>query len=369
MKFSTLFLQTKNEHLTKDIGAIPFFLNKEHGYETEIITYKNQENYSNHDKIMPNLTLNFIDRSFFGEIYDGARFLIKNASSIDILNLYHLSIKSFIWAYIYKTINKNGKLYLKTDASYSSVDKLKKCILKRIIIKKLFNYSDIVSVESAKILKEIDSTISHNYVLIPNGFFDDGKKVYCPKKEKIFLFVGRVDAPEKNVDFLIDAFLKSNVDKSWILKLVGPCSKEYQAKVNKRIQNAVNNNIRHVEFSGAIYDRYDLDCLYEKAAVLVLPSKYESYGIVLVEALRKGCYLIASENIPPLQEITCNYKFGERVDVQNVNSLVQALEKAAVERYTDEQRILEQVKYAKKNYSWKRIIYTLNLLIKNSFQK
>ena len=47
----------------------------------------------------------------------------------------------------------------------------------------------------------------------------------------------------------------------------------------------------------------ELEELYRKAAVFALPSRWESFGIVLAEALFEGCYLVGSDCIPPLNDL------------------------------------------------------------------
>ena len=364
MKFSTLFLKTKNEHLTKDVGAIPYFLNKSFNYSTEIITYNNESSYSNYNQFLKHVNFTFVSKSLLGEIFDGGYYLIKQGRKIDILNLYHLSIKSFIWACVYKIINKNGFIYLKSDASFNSVYKIRKNLVKKIIMILLFKLSDIISVESKAIMTALKRVIDREYLLIPNGFFEYKNQNLLSQKEKCFLFVGRVDSPEKNVELLVDAFFNSRVEKKWTLKLVGPCSKEFKSKILNKFERLNGDKNNRLVFLGPVYDRQKLQLIYEKSAIFVLPSKYESYGIVLVEALSNGCYLISSDNVPPFKEITDNYKYGVCVDIQNKHNLENALYEASISHVNDELRIQEQIKYANRAFLWNLIVSKLNDSIK-----
>ena len=105
INFLTLFLGTKNEHLSKDVGAIPYYLYKKHGYNSYIATYENEKEYKNLSKEINGVHLMFVEKTGLGEMLDGILFLAKNSLNIDILNLYHLSLKSTIWAYVYKLTN------------------------------------------------------------------------------------------------------------------------------------------------------------------------------------------------------------------------------------------------------------------------
>ena len=360
MKFSTLFLETRNEHLTKDVGAIPYFMMRLEDYNSEIVTYCNDSGYINLNSDLKGVKLTFVKKTIFGEMLDGAAFLLKKGKSIDILNIYHLSVKNVLWASVYKLINPKGIIYLKTDASYSSVEKIKHSKIRYILMKLLFGFSDVVSVESKSIMKELKQIINREYVLIPNGVFKCNKECDIPNKSKIILFVGRVDSPEKNVSLLIEAFFNANLGEKWKLKLVGPVSKQFIDQIREKYYVSSNAIFNNLEFCGAVYDRNELNDIYKKSAIFVLPSEYESYGIALVEALNCGCYLVGSENIPPFDEITNNFKFGCTINPHLLNDFSECLKKVSLEHFDDNNRINEQINFCNLNYSWPSIVGNLH---------
>lgn len=61
--FVTLFVHTKNIHLTKDVGMIPYCMAKNHGYDSKIVTIK-EGTYQNHKKYTPEIKLEFIEGDF-----------------------------------------------------------------------------------------------------------------------------------------------------------------------------------------------------------------------------------------------------------------------------------------------------------------
>ena len=363
MRFSTLFLQTHNEHLTKDVGAIPYHMMQLKNYDSEIITYCNDADYFNLDKNLKGVRLEFVKRTIFGEIFDGAVYLLCKSKRIDILNLYHLSTKNVLWASIYKLVNSNGSIYLKTDASRSSVEKLKHSRIRYLLMRFLLSITDVVSVESKYVMYELKQVIDREYILIPNGVFKCNKGRDIPLKNNTILFVGRVDGPEKNVNLLIDAFLSAKIENDWKLKLVGPVSKIYIDQIKKKYNDSFNIDLDRVEFYGAVYDRNELDNIYKKSAIFVLPSEFESYGIVLVEALNCGCYLIGSESIPSFDEITNHYQYGCAINPHSINDFSECLRKAALDHVNDIDRINEQVNYCALNYSWLNIVEKLETAI------
>ena len=60
MRFVTLFLKTENVHLLKDVGMIPYFLMKEHGADSTVVTYRNDDSYGYADDEVRGLKLEFV---------------------------------------------------------------------------------------------------------------------------------------------------------------------------------------------------------------------------------------------------------------------------------------------------------------------
>jgi D-inositol-3-phosphate glycosyltransferase len=112
------------------------------------------------------------------------------------------------------------------------------------------------------------------------------------KDERIVLFVGRIE-PLKGVDILIDAaaMLESDIDCS-VLIVGGDESSEVQVARLKDL--ARDRGIDHrVAFVGAV-DHEQLPLYYNAADVCVVPSHYESFGLVAVEAMASGLPVVAS---------------------------------------------------------------------------
>lgn len=125
-----------------------------------------------------------------------------------------------------------------------------------------------------------------------------------PQKEKVILAAGRVDGWKvKGFDVLINAWGKvvesreSRVErKGWRLQIAGTGSEESLAYLKKLCkENGVEDS---VDFFGFVSD---MESLYKKASVFVLSSRYEGFGLVLIEAMSQGCACIA-----------CDYKGRQR---------------------------------------------------------
>ncbi|MGE0685595.1 MAG: glycosyltransferase [Dehalococcoidia bacterium] len=110
--------------------------------------------------------------------------------------------------------------------------------------------------------------------------------------ERIVLFVGRIE-PLKGIDILINAaaMLDSDVDCSVLI--VGG-DEATRTQVTKLQELAKLRGISHrVAFTGAV-DHEKLPLYYNAADICVVPSHYESFGLVAVEAMASGLPVVAS---------------------------------------------------------------------------
>jgi D-inositol-3-phosphate glycosyltransferase len=110
--------------------------------------------------------------------------------------------------------------------------------------------------------------------------------------ERIILFVGRIE-PLKGLDILINAaaLLESDVDCT--VMVVGG-DEASQQQVDELTELARDRGIEHrVAFVGAV-DHEKLPLYYNAADVCVVPSHYESFGLVAVEAMASGVPVVAS---------------------------------------------------------------------------
>jgi glycosyltransferase involved in cell wall biosynthesis len=99
--------------------------------------------------------------------------------------------------------------------------------------------------------------------------------------------------PDKGHDVLLDG-LAMAADLSWRCECVGSLVRDpaFADGVRRRARNSGLGD--RVRFSGARIDR-ELDSVYAAADLLVLPSRAETYGLVVTEALARGVPVLASE--------------------------------------------------------------------------
>lgn len=120
---------------------------------------------------------------------------------------------------------------------------------------------------------------------------DDCKRELGLEGKKVVLYVGRVE-PIKGLDLLLNAVTSMEDRKNLKLVMVGGKEGEPEvARLKARIQEL--GLAETVWFVGPVkQDR--LPVFYNAAEALVLPSHYESFGLVALEALACGTPVVAS---------------------------------------------------------------------------
>jgi glycosyltransferase involved in cell wall biosynthesis len=110
------------------------------------------------------------------------------------------------------------------------------------------------------------------------------------------LYVGNL-AVHKNLPFLVGAFTEADVPAR--LLLVGTRGDRYE-----EIEAAVEASPvgERIEIRRDLPDA-EVDRLYRGAAALALPSRYEGFGFTALEAMARGCPVLASD-IPALREVS-----------------------------------------------------------------
>lgn len=115
-----------------------------------------------------------------------------------------------------------------------------------------------------------------------------------PSNRVVVLYVGRLSL-EKNVEKLIKDFTKLR-RKNVHLLIVGYGPERLRLE---QLRNDLNM-IDKILFVGP---RTDVERFYSAADIFVLPSKYEAFGQVVLEAMAAGLPCIAFKRVPPEYEV------------------------------------------------------------------
>lgn len=126
-----------------------------------------------------------------------------------------------------------------------------------------------------------------------------------PPKKNIVLAVGRLDAwYVKGFDILIKAWAKvSSSRKDWKLQIVGggkDCNMFFLKTLCEKM--LVSDSVMFTGFKADVLPSF------QRASIFVMSSRYEGFGLVLIEAMSQGCACIA-----------CDYKGRQREIISNEN--------------------------------------------------
>jgi glycosyltransferase involved in cell wall biosynthesis len=146
----------------------------------------------------------------------------------------------------------------------------------------------------------------HRVVTIPNGV----SPRFCPgpaappaagsaERSATVLYVGRAD-PYKNLPVLIDAVgrLRQRGRSGIRLHVVGAPDPRYPQAARRAAEQGLG---KAVTWTGYLAEA-DLVCAYREAAVLVLPSRYEGFGLPVLEAMASGTPVVCSD-VEALREV------------------------------------------------------------------
>ncbi len=203
-------------------------------------------------------------------------------------------------------------------------------------------------------------------VIIPEGvdtdIFRPLKKIETAKMTKTLrnysvknpyvLFVSTL-FPYKNASTLIRAFAKMVSNKSlnrYILVVVGADSNGHL----KELQNLASclGIEERVNFVGHISDRSTIRYFYAGADLFAYPSRYETFGLTVLEAMACGTPVVAS-NATSLPEVVGDA--GILVDPLNVEAMANALTDVLTKRVL-RQEMCERGLNRTKQFSWQETV-------------
>jgi glycosyltransferase involved in cell wall biosynthesis len=162
---------------------------------------------------------------------------------------------------------------------------------------------------------------------------------------KRFLAVGRMSRLHKGFDLLIDAFrLFAQNDREWKLDIVGEGPEE--ERLREMIADyALEQRVTLHPFTNSIQD------YYSQAQVYVLSSRWEGFGLVLVEAMAHGLPVVSSD-LPTSLEIMGS--FGLYFRNGNAEELAARLTDAT--RLDDWPAIQAEARHIARRFSTDRIV-------------
>jgi len=204
--------------------------------------------------------------------------------------------------------------------------------------------------------KAIQQGLNGKIIVIPHGI--DLNKIKLSKLEKekkkgklgaqgkfIFLVVERLH-PVKDPLFLLENWKQIDISDTMLL-IVG------EGELYSLVQNKIRQeNIKNVKMLGSISPK-KIEEIYAISNILIHYSSYESFGLILLEAMKYGLPIIATK-VGAISELVSN-KEGLLIKLNNKKEFRKAILKMAKNKKF--LKILSQNCLKKfKNYNWGKII-------------
>jgi glycosyltransferase involved in cell wall biosynthesis len=176
----------------------------------------------------------------------------------------------------------------------------------------------------------------------------DQESLSAPR-QNVVLTVGRLGSYQKNSECLLEAIGRL-APGSGEFRFIGEHTDEFAAKV-AHAQAALPQDILLYD---RINERHELFAHYAQARVFVLTSRFESFGIVLVEAMAHGCYVVSTELSSARDIIGDDEDVGLIVPQNDPEAVARAIS-TALGRAIDHGSIAQKAK----RYYYKNIIRNL----------
>lgn len=356
-------------HLYKDVGGIPYALAKYCGWQAtfaysdhnEIIRNNEYEKYVKLDRITcPNFINKLKKRQL--KYFWVAKYVYLNALKYDVINFYHGSRFINLLCWLVKKRNPCIKTYVKLDMGKASFEReIEKQKCNGGV--KPWQHTNLFTVETNKYVDPLNklSKFNDKVKYLPNGFFGDLVDIDLKKikKEKIILTVGRLGTYQKNTELLIDTIVNlQHKIGDWKIYLVGPMTENFKIYLDKILQE---NSILQgkIVTTGNINDKEELYKIYAKSSIFVLTSRFESWGLVLTEAMHFANYPIVTNCCDAFDEIIIHDGFSCGKIINNSQ-----LQEVLTDILNNKIDYLQIGKEAKKivdsKFNWKSVIKNLN---------
>ncbi len=227
------------------------------------------------------------------------KYVFKKAKSYTHIIMFHYTFTTFIYSLIVKFFNPKSKIWVKMDIDLKQARSLfdSKSFAKKFLNNIFTKSIDFISCETIDTYEYlINKNIKGSKIAyLPDGIDKDEvitKKTITINKKNTIITVGRLGTFQKNTELLLDVL--SEIDLGdWNVYIIGPYEEKFKEVICQFFVKNPNLK-RNVHFTGAIYDRDLLQIYFIESKCFMLSSRFESYGLVLNEAMYYKNYIIST---------------------------------------------------------------------------
>jgi glycosyltransferase involved in cell wall biosynthesis len=312
-----------------------------------VLTYQNMNVYGI-NKVLKDL-IPFINKKL--KVSTNINFFKFLFSNIDIVHIHGLWHPRFFIFFLIAKLKKN-KIIISPhgmlDPESLAINFWKKKIALTTYQGIILRGANLMIVNSSKEKKNLQNTIKCQKVaIIIHGIIL--KTIKRTKNKDLIhsLYFSKIH-PIKNLLKLVQIWSFSKKLKNFKLSILGEIDDvNYFNKVNKIIKNSKN-----IFFLGKIKKNKIINLsLYD---VFILPSKSENFGLVVLEALNAGLYLILNKALPWKKLV--NNKFASLINFNSHNLENEILHIEKNKKFLLSKSLYKKkILYLKSNYDWKNI--------------
>ena len=178
------------------------------------------------------------------------------------------------------------------------------------------------------------------------------KSTVMPRQHEIdLIYVGTISR-RKGLLYLLEAIYLLK-DFSIKLNIVGDTNYENDYYTELCLYIDQHSLAKKVEFHGRL-STVELDKIFRRVDIFVLPSLWEGYGIAIIDAMKYGIPIVAS-NIGAIPEIVTDGVNGFLIPPANPNAIAQALRCLISDEKLRKMMIRENLKKAMRFPNWQQV--------------
>lgn len=306
-------------------------------------------------------------------------YFFRSRGQVPVFITYFWSHWSWLATSTYKALNPRDAFSLnKLDGNPRRMKQALEVTPKRLgrekllelIVSRYLKSVDVISCESEALRQVMLSSgrvleYAHKVCVIPSGvsteFLDACAKLTDQKRvesaELKILFLGRLNEPFKGLQVLLEAIPLVSVPASFTI--CGPQGNWSRGMLTDFFEhnNAAQSRVRILD---PVRGPEAVARLMAKHDVLCLPSfdteeAVESFGLVLVEAIASGVYVIAADSVPSAEDILVK-PFGQTFESKNSKDLA-----ASVNLVSRTPGVLDRVRedglrWVRESYNWDALV-------------
>jgi len=332
--------------LSKDIFLIPYYIAKELGGECKYLYTQNLGNTK-----LPSVHRGVsIERTQHQNVWKVfLQEIVSRAKDIDVLFLTGSSAVHMLSAFLYQKRNPKGKVVVFGDMEEPQARELNQNgfhysgglagWVKDKLTDYFFRHVTYLVANTAAYRLMADlcerkhwTGLLHFYPCLDDEkFLSYGlKRKPFVEKENIMVCVGRIGCHQKNTEMLLEALGKVDL-KDWKIYMLGPVTSSFDLNEGGDFQKVIDKFFEEcpqhqgkLVFTGMVYDQKKVFGYYNRAKVLLMTSRHESWGNVYSEAAALGCYILSTD-VGGASLCSNDWKFGYRLRQEDADGLALAL--------------------------------------------